>query len=160
MPNYTEKPVFSALITPQRSIGAKGLKAVLIAYIAASTCAAIPFIAMGLWPVAGFFGVDILALGIAFYINTLQAKSSEEILLMPSELVLRQFSHRGHLKEWHFNPLWIKLQTEHDEDFGLQKIEIFNRNQRITIANELSPEERQNFLNQLQIALGQIKKHI
>ena len=70
---------------------------------------------MGAWPVFGFFGLDVLAIYWAFRINFRRARASEEISVTPSELRVRRVSHRGHVVEWVFNPLWVRLdQKTHD----------------------------------------------
>jgi uncharacterized membrane protein len=124
----------------------------------AAMVASIPFIVLGFWPVGGFFGLDVLALYAAFRINYQRARSFEEVVLTPIELLFRRVTHRGEEREWRFNPLWTKLDREDDEDYGLQKLALVSRGQRLVIAGDLSPPERESFAEALGAALAQVKR--
>ena len=50
---------------------------------------------LGAWPVAGFFGLDLLALYAAFLINFRSGRSFEELELTPLELLFRKVTWRG-----------------------------------------------------------------
>ena len=67
--------------------------------------ASIPFLVLGLWPVGGFFGLDLIALYVAFRVNYRRRQSFEEVVLTPLELLFRRVTHRGERREWRFNPL-------------------------------------------------------
>jgi uncharacterized membrane protein len=153
-----ERPVFAAVIHPHRSLGRKGFRVVMTLCCLAMVGASIPFVALGFWPVAGFFGLDLVALYIAFRVNFREARSFEEIVLTPVELLFRRVTHRGRGREWRFNPLWTKLQKEHDDEFGLQKLALVSRGERVVIARELSPPERESFAAALGKALAEVKR--
>src|SRR5215204_99991 len=104
-----ERPVFAAVIRPHRSLGQDGFRIVMTLCCLTMVGASVPFVAAGFWPVGGFFGLDLLALYIAFRVNYRRAKAVEEVVVTRIELLLRQVSHRGHTAEWRFNPLWTKL---------------------------------------------------
>jgi uncharacterized membrane protein len=67
-------------------------------------------------------------------------------------------SHRGERREWRFNPLWTRLDREHDDEFGLQKLALISRGERLVIARELSPPEREDFAEALGQALSDVKR--
>src|SRR5258706_13192115 len=108
--------LFSALLTPHRSLNRTGFL-VLMGFISAVSCAAgLAFLLMGAWPVLGFFGLDALAIYWAFRVNYRRGDATEEITVTPSEIRVRRVSHRGHVVEWTFNPLWVQLdQVTHAE---------------------------------------------
>ena len=104
--------LFSALLTPHRSLNRTGFL-VLMAFVSAvSFAAGVAFLLMGAWPVFGFFGLDVLVIYWAFRINFRRAKATEEISVTPSELRVRRVSHRGHVVEWVLNPLWVQLDQK------------------------------------------------
>ena len=78
--------LFSALLTPHRSLNRTGFLVVMAFVSVVSFAAGVAFLLMGAWPVLGFFGLDALAIYWAFRINFRRAKASEEILVTPSEL--------------------------------------------------------------------------
>ena len=109
-PEDAPEPVlFSALLTPHRSLNRTGFVLVMAFLSAISFAAGVAFLMMGAWPVFGFFGLDVLAIYWAFKINYRRARASEEISVTPSELRVRRISHRGHVMEWKLNPLWVQL---------------------------------------------------
>lgn len=153
-----ERPVFAATIQPHRSLGPGGFRVVMTLCCLAAVVASAPFVALGFWPVAGFFGLDILALYIAFRVNFRQGRSFEEVVLTPIELLFRRVTHRGERREWRFNPLWTKLHREHDDEFGLQRLALVSRGERVVIAGELSPGERESLAEALSKALAEVKR--
>src|SRR5271156_974548 len=99
--------IFSALLTPHRSLNRTGFLLVMAFLSVVSFATGVAFLIMGAWPVFGFLGLDVLAIYIAFRINFRRALASEEITVTPSELRVRRISHRGHRVEWVLNPLWV-----------------------------------------------------
>ncbi len=73
--------------------------------------------------------------------------------MTPAELKLRKVSHRGQVREWTLNPLWTKLDREAHADFGLLRLFLVSRGQRLAIANFLAPQERESFAEALSKAL-------
>ena len=153
-----EHPVFAAVIRPHRSLGPDAFRLFMTLCCLATLGASVPFIALGLWPVSGFFGFDLIALYLAFRINYRRGQSFEEVILTPIELLFRRVTHRGEQREWRFNPLWTKLDRVSDEDYGLQKLALVSRGERLVIAGDLSPPERESLADALGKALAEVKR--
>lgn len=153
-----EEAVFSALITPHRSLGPEGFRVLMVAVGLVGALLALRFLALGFWPVSGFLGLDVVALYVAFRVSYSRARAFEEVRLTPIELLLRQVTHRGVAREWRLNPVWTKLVRETHEEFGLQRIAVISRGQRIVIARELSPDERAHFADEFAEALSRVKR--
>src|SRR5579859_5349777 len=126
-PDAAEPVLFSALLTPHRSLNRTGFVLVMAFLSVISFAAGVAFLLMGAWPVFGFFGLDVLAIYWAFKINFRHAKASEEISVTPSELRLRRISHRGHVMEWVLNPLWVQLDQTVHEEFGIEHLYLVSR---------------------------------
>jgi uncharacterized membrane protein len=153
-----DKPVFSAVIRPHRSLSPQGFKIVMMLVCLTSIVASLPFVVMGFWPIAGFFGLDFLGLYIAFRVSYRQGQAFELLELTPIRLLLRKVSARGEAHEWQFNPLWTRLDRETDDEFGLQKLALSSRNERVVIARDLSPEERETLADAFSRALSDVKR--
>jgi len=123
-----------------------------------SFAAGMVFLLMGAWPVLGFFGLDVLVVWWAFRVNFRTARAREEITVTTSELRVRRVSHRGQVAEWTFNPLWVRLDTEVDEDFGIAHLYLISRGHQIQIARFLGPDEKTSFYNGLAEALNAAKR--
>jgi uncharacterized membrane protein len=148
-----DQPLFRARITPHRSLGENGFRLVMTLVCIATVISSIPFMVAGAWPVAGFFGLDLVALYIAFRVNFRDARGFEEVMVTPLMVQLAKVTPKGERSEWRFDTLWTKLEREDDEDFGLMKLRVVSRGQSVPVAQALSPMERASFAEALQGAL-------
>jgi uncharacterized membrane protein len=153
-----EPPLFSALITPHRSLSRTGFLAVMLAIGGISFGTGVMFVIMGAWPVMGFLGLDVLLIYWAFRANYRAAAAFEEVTVTASELKVRKVSHRGEVAEFTLNPLWTRLDRETHEDFGLTKLFLVSRGRRLPIAAYLSPQEKEEFATALNDAIGTAKR--
>jgi uncharacterized membrane protein len=153
-----ERPVFEATITPHRSLGRNGFRTVMTLVCLISVAASIPFMVLGAWPVAGFFGLDAIALFIAFHVNFRHARAFERIVVSPLEVLLKKVSHQGREAVWRFNPAWTKLERQTDADYGLMHLALVSRGQSVPVAAALSPGEREGFAEALGTALARARR--
>ena len=153
-----ERPVFDATITPYRSLGQNGFRIVMTLVCLASVISSIPFVVLGAWPVAGFFGIDVVALFVAFHVNFRHARAFERIVVTPLEVFLRKVSHHGREAVWRFNPAWTRLECQTDEDYGLLGLKLVSRGQSVAVASALSPHERAGFADALSSALSSARR--
>ena len=153
-----EQPVFSAVIRPHRSLSPQGFKIVMGLVCLVSVVASLPFMLMGFWPVAGFFGLDFLGLYIAFRVSYRQGDAFELLELTPIRLLFRKVSPKGDVKDWQFNPLWTRLDREVDDEYGMQQLALTSRNEHVVIARDLSPPERETLAEALSRALADVKR--
>ena len=145
--------LFSALLTPHRSLNRTGFLVLMAFLSVVSFAAGLAFLLMGAWPVFGFFGLDVLVIYWAFRINFRRARASEEIRVTPSELRVRRVSHRGHVVEFVLNPLWVQLDQKSHAEFGIEKLYLLSRGRRVSIASFLGPDEKASFAKALTAAL-------
>ena len=145
--------LFSALLTPHRSLNRTGFIVVMGFISLVSFVAGIAFWLMGAWPVFGFFGLDVLAIYWAFKINFRAAKAREEISVTASELRLRRVSHRGEVVEFVFNPLWVQLDRQSHEEFGIERLYLVSKGRRVGVASFLGPDDKASFAKALSAAL-------
>jgi uncharacterized membrane protein len=150
--------LFSATLTPHRSLNRTGFLVLMAFLSAVSFAAGLAFLLMGAWPVFGFFGLDVLVIYWAFRVNFRNAKASEEISVTPSELRVRRVSHRGHVVEWVLNPLWVRLDQKTDPEFGVEKLYLVSKGRHVSIASFLGPDEKASFAKALTAALQAAKR--
>jgi len=152
------RPVFDATITPHRSLGQNGFRIVMTLVCLASVISSIPFVVLGAWPVAGFFGLDVLALFVAFHVNFRHARAFERIIVTPLEILLRKVSHHGREAVWRSNPIWTRLERQTDEDYGLLALRLVSRGRSVAVGAALSPQERAGFADALGSALASARR--
>src|ERR1700751_5272673 len=95
-----EPTLFSAVLTPHRSLGAAGFLAVMALVGGVGFAAGVVFYVIGAWPIVGFLGLDVLLIYLAFRANYRAATAYEQVTVTPSELTVRKVSHRGQVAEW------------------------------------------------------------
>jgi uncharacterized membrane protein len=157
-PDVAEPELFSALLTPHRSLSRTGFVVLMAFVIAISFAAGLVFWLIGAWPVFGFFGLDVLAIYWAFRINFRHGKATEEIRVTHTSLRVRRVSHRGHVVEWVLNPLWVQLDRKTHAEFGIEKLYLVSRGRRVSIASFLGADEKASIANALMAALQAAKR--
>ena len=157
-PELPQPELFSALLTPHRSLNRTGFLVLMGFLSAVSFAAGLAFLLMGAWPVLGFFGLDALAIYWAFRVNFRRGKATEEIRVTPSELRVRRVSHRGHVVEFVLNPLWVQLDRKTHAEFGIEKLYLLSKGRRVAIASFLGPGEKASFAKALLAALQVAKR--
>jgi uncharacterized membrane protein len=155
---FAEPEIFSAVITPHRSLTPRGFLILMLCLGALSFVSGVIFVSIGAWPVFGFFGLDVLLVYFAFRANFRAARAYEQVRVTPSELTVRKVSRRGGVREWTLNPLWVRLERIVHEEFGIERLFLVSRGQRLTIAAALSPNEKASFASALANALGEAKR--
>jgi uncharacterized membrane protein len=148
-----EPELFSALLTPHRSLSRTQFSVLMTFVCAISFAAGVMFWRMGAWPVFGFFGLDALLIWWAFKVNYRRGNATEQISITPSELRIRRVSHRGHVVEWVLNPLWVQLDQKTHAEFGIERLYLVSRGRRVSIASFLGPDEKASFAKALIAAL-------
>ena len=157
-PAVPQPELFSALLTPHRSLNRTGFVALMALLCAISFAAGLVFLLKGAWPVFGFFGLDVLAIYWAFRINFRSARACEEITVTASELRVRRVSHRGHVAEWVLNPLWVRLDQKSDAEYGVERLYLVSRGRRVCVGSFLGPDEKASFAKALLAALQAAKR--
>ncbi len=152
-PGLAQPELFSALLTPHRSLNRTGFLVLMVFISVVSFAAGLAFLLMGAWPVLGFFGLNVLAIYWAFRVNFRDGRASEDISVTPSELRVRRVSHRGHVVEWVLNPLWVQLDQKIHAEFGIEKLYLVSKGRRVSIASFLGPDEKASFAKALLAAL-------
>jgi len=131
-----------------------GARRFIIAFSLVSFFLSLPFFLRGAWPIAGFFGLDALALYIAFKVSFRSARAYETVDLTPLELVFAQVGASGARREWRFNPSWTRLEEQAHEEFGTERVTLVSRGERIEIGAFLGPEQKATLARDLGRALA------
>lgn len=152
-PEPHDAELFSARLVPHRSLNRTGFIVLMVVVSGVSFVGGVASWLMGAWPILGFFGLDALAIYWAFRVNFRRARAYEQVSVTASELRLRRVSHRGHVMEWSFNPLWVRLDQITHEEFGVEYLYLVSRGDRVAIASFLGPDEKASFAKALTAAL-------
>lgn len=153
-----ERPLFTAILRPYRSLGWSGFIALMAAVAALNIAGAIVFFVAGAWPVLPFLGLDVLVVWLAFRANYLAARAYEEVIVTPLEIIVRRVDRRGRSAEWRFNPAWTRLTETRDSDGELiVGLTLDEGRRKLDIAGLVPPVERVGFAKALRVALADAK---
>ena len=94
-----EPTLFSAVLTPHRSLGTAGFMLVMLVVGGINFVAGLVFFLAGAWPVVGFLGLDVALLYWAFRASYRSASAYEQVTITASELLVRKVSHRGKIRD-------------------------------------------------------------
>ncbi len=148
--------LFSALLTPHRSLGPTGFMVLMIAVCVVSFGTGLMFYLMGAWPVLGFMGLDVALIYAAFKLNYRAARLYETVDLTEDNLTVTRVQPSGKAQSWSFNPYWVRLNLQ--ERIGQStELSIGSHGSRLVIASFLSDPEREDFAKALGDALSEAK---
>lgn len=158
----SEHPVNSTLfeqrLQPHRSLKASHFKLLMLLLCAISTATTIPFFLLGAWPIIGFMGLDVLLIYVAFRASYNSAKAYETVRLDVVSLKIEKVSAKGVKRAFSFNPLWVRLGTDEDEDYGMRRLFLRVRSREVELGKFLTAQERADFAKKFRPALAQAQR--
>ena len=158
MADPSAERLFDVRLVPHRSLSLGNFRLLMLVFGGAGLFTSIPFVAMGAWPVAGFMGLDVAILYLAFRVNFDAARAYEDILVTPLELLLAKVSAKGLRREFRFHPAWTRLDKEEHEEFGVQRIELRSRGRSVEIGSFLGAGAKADLASGLMRALNDAKR--
>ncbi len=155
--NAADQPFFKALLVPHRSLGRTGFAVLMAALFLIWLTVGALFLSAGAWPVFGFFGLDVLALYIAFRVNYRAARAREEVSLSRVSLDIRKVLPSGRSEEHSFNPFWARFRVQRHTEIGITGMAVEAREKRVLLGSFLNPDERESFAQAFSHALATAK---
>ena len=153
-----DAPLFAARLTPYRSLGALGFKILMLAVGTFCFIAGLVFFLLGLWPVVGFLGLDLLLVYWAFKANYRSAKAYEDVAVSREEVLVRKVSPSGKIADHTLPQFGTRFETDRHAEIGITRMGIRNRNTHVTFGSFLNPADRESFADAFSRALAQAKK--
>lgn len=150
--------IFSATLAPHRSLGRRAFLVLMCVIAVLWFFTGLYFWSLGAWPVMGFFGLDLIAVYVAFRLNYRAARAYEDVEVSRETLVIRKVSPSGRIQELRFNPLWVRLELDKDPEEGVTRITIRSRDQRVPVGAFLNPEDKGSFARAFGAALAEARR--
>lgn len=141
-----------AVLRPHRSWSLKAFKLMLIAVIVVNVAIAIVFVSQGAFPVAGFLGLDVLALWLAFRWNYRAAQAAEYVRIAPGKVHVAAVDKDGAATHWVLNPVWARVARDG------RGVLIRDGAGQMRLGAFLSPKECESFAMALDAALFRAKR--
>lgn len=140
-----DEPIFRALLIPHRSLGRTGFIVLMSVLGVVWLGTGFLFLSIGAWPVFGFFGLDLLAIYIAFRLNYRAARAREEVSVSRTALDIRKVAPSGRTEAHRFNPFWTKFRVARHEEIGITGMAVEGEGRRVPIGSFLNPDDRESF---------------
>lgn len=154
-PDTGAKLVLDTVLRPYRSLSDEAFKIMLIVVIAVNLGLVVS--AMLAWngrvyPVAGFCGLDVLAIWIAFRVNYRAARAEEHVRVDVEQIHVERRNANGSIVHWVASPLWARAAAD---SLG---VSIRTGGASLRVGSFLSPDQRVAFFRDLDSALWRAKR--
>ncbi|MEM6383406.1 MAG: DUF2244 domain-containing protein [Pseudomonadota bacterium] len=152
-------PVFSAKLTPHRSLSRNGFVVMMVVIAGLATSSGIMFLAVGAWPVLAFLVLDVLIVWAAFQINYRAGRAYEEVVVTPDCLTIKRVSGWGRVTTDSLHPVWTRLKTAYDhEEERVLAIKLESKGQQFPVGSFMNPADKESFANALGDVLSRIRR--
>ncbi|WGF88834.1 DUF2244 domain-containing protein [Marinivivus vitaminiproducens] len=151
--------LFNAVLYPNRSLGRQGFRLLMAAIVVVSLVVGGVFLAMGAWPVAGLFGLDILLIYLAFKWNYRSARLVEFVRLDKDGLHIRRVHPNGSTEEWRLSPYWVRVEMA-DPPRHDSQLKLGVHGDTITLGAFLTADERVALAHAIQSALSDYRRQL
>ena len=151
------EPIFNAILHPHRSLSRVGFLWLMVAIGFLLFFVSVPFYFIGAWPIVGFAGLDLFLIYWAFRRNFHEARAREQLLVSDAQVKLIRTCPKGNIQHFAFNPYWVRLESEREEDRGMTKLTLTSHGRKVEVGAFLFPRERENLAKALGKALSDVK---
>src|ERR1700719_1254251 len=107
---------FERVLLPHRSLPPRGFRLLMLLLGLVSLAVGIGFVAIGAWPICGFFGLDVAALYLAFRLSYRSARQREVLRLARDDFTVERVSVYGERRVWRFQPFWLRIILDERPD--------------------------------------------
>jgi uncharacterized membrane protein len=146
------RPFFERVLLPHRSLPSRNFHLLMGLLGLVSLAAGVGFVAVGAWPVIGFFGLDVALVYLAFRLNYRTARQSETIRLADDTFTVERVSVRGERRNWRFQPFWVRVILEERHDTS-NRLLVASHGRSLVIGDFVPPATRRELAVTLRDAL-------
>lgn len=147
---------FRAVLHQHRSLSPTGFLILMTAIGGVSFVTGIVFLAMGAWPVFGFFGLDVALIYLAFKLNYRSGRLYETVELSPEMLTVTRVHPSGKRESFDLNPYWVRVLLTQQTD-GRTDLRLASHGREFSFGRFLTDDERRDFSNALSTAIAQAR---
>jgi uncharacterized membrane protein len=148
----SRRPFFERVLSPHRSLPPCNFHMLMGLLGLISFAAGVGVVAIGAWPVFGFFGLDVALVYVAFRLNYRTARQSETIRLADDVFSVERVSVRGERRNWRFHPFWVKVTLEERPDTS-NRLLVASHGRSLVIGDFAPPATRRELAATLRDAL-------
>jgi len=151
-PVCSGSPFFEQVLVPHRSLALRNFHLLMGMLGLISIAVGIGFVAIGAWPVIGFFGLDVGLVYLGFRVSYRSARQSETIRLADDAFTVERVGARGEHRNWCFQPFWVRVILEERPDTS-NRLLVASHGRSLVIGNLVPPATRRELAATLRDAL-------
>ena len=151
-----ERVRFAAVLHPHTSLSPRAFAVMMIVLASFSFLLGGVSMAMGFWPVMGFYGIDLLALYLAFRISYRRARRYETVELTEETLTVLKVEPNGRRRRLEFQPYWLRVELD-DTPRPESRLMLASHGQAYEIGAFLTPGEKLDFARALRRELTKLR---
>lgn len=141
------------VLHPHRSLSPRGFLILISALGAVSFVAGLVFVAIGAWPVMGFFGLDVALVYWAFTLNYHSGRMCEVVDITPDLMTLTRIHPCGRREAFDFNPYWTRVRISAGYPDGRTSLSLAAQGREVLFGAFLTDDERHGIAEALTCAL-------
>ena len=149
--------IYRVTFKPNCSLTTESKQKVVLLLTVIPCCIAIGFALLGAWVVLPFVGLEIFALGFAFYYVNSHESDYESISIDGNSLVVERGS-RQHISQHELNPYWVTVQRRESAN-GELKLYLLSHGKSVEVGRYLTRKQREVLADQLQKRTGTFNQH-
>lgn len=153
-----EAPVFEAMLTPHRSLSRNGFVVLMSIVTAMAVAHGMVFVLSGAWPVAAFFGIDVILIAGAFGLSYRSGRAREIVSVSRTELAISKVAPSGRCRDFRFNPFWARFDVLRHEEIGITRMNVSGEGRSTDIGGFLNPADRESFATAFSGALATVRR--
>jgi len=149
----TTTPLFSAELTPHRSLDAREVTIVTSLCLLFIALPGLTMLSIGLWIIAALMFLTALGTGAALFLSLRQGKRREQITVWADGIEWVAIDASGARTLRRFNPKTVKLVLDRDVDEKTTRIRIRSGKDELDIGAFLTSDDKGSFAKALGTAL-------
>ncbi len=149
--------LFHTVLRPHRSLSRRGFAVVMAGASAVALIIGLFYAVSGAWPVLGFYGLEIIALYAGFRWSYAQGRVTETLTMTADTLTVTRAAPGRQSQVWTFQPYWVRLETDGDEDGRVNRLSLVSHGDALEIGAFLGPDARASLADALGGALRQAR---
>jgi uncharacterized membrane protein len=143
---------FERVLLPHRSLPPRGFYVLMLFLGLLSLAVGIGFVAIGAWPIFGFFGLDVAALYLAFRLSYRSARQREVVRLADDDFTVERTDIYGERRQWRFQAYWLRIILE-ERTGCANRLVVASHGRSLVIGEFLGPPVRRELAHSLRAAL-------
>jgi uncharacterized membrane protein len=151
--------LFEAMVTPHRSLSARGLRLIIGFVCTVSLATTTLFWSLGAWPIAGFNGGEILLAVVLMRMHARSNRQREQLLLSGSRLRILRTDAHGRASETSLVPGWLNVSLQ-ERPGRVPGLYVSARGEQVEVARSLGEPEKRDLAAALAAAVHRLKNPV